>query len=484
MNTSTPEPPLDPENKLLQAASSDPDADASRKIRQACQLLREVMSEQCQEFDGIRPPNPSLQADYDDLLAKMSDLRGGGLYYPYLGSGRGNGSLVELADGSVKYDMIAGIGVHMAGHSNVDLMETLVRASLSDTVMQGNLQQNLDSLQLCDRLVSAASETGAPLSHCFLSTSGATANENAIKMMFQARYPADRLIAFTNCFAGRTMALAQLTDRPGNRQGLPATISVDYVPFYDAAQGAASIQESVDALKKHLDRYPGRHAGMCMELVQGEGGYYAAPRDFFIALIACLRQENIPVFFDEVQTFGRTTRLFSFQHLGLDDAADIVTIGKMSQVCATLFTKAMKPRPGLVSQTFTGSTSSIHAAHFILDRLQNDGCLGAEGRTSQIHARFAGHFRQLNEAHPELISGPWGIGGMVAFTALDGSPQRTKTFLDQLYAAGVLAFPAGSNPTRVRMLPPLLVVKDEEIDEVCRVIGEVLRSMSPGNPTI
>lgn len=446
------------------------------RIEEARRLIVEAVGEHRQQIEGLRAATEDSNEAYQSLLTQMGELRGGGLYYPYLGSGLGNGALVELADGSVKYDMITGIGVHVAGHTNVELIDGQVLAAISDTVMQGNLQQNLDSLYLCDTLVHAARESGAPLAHCFLSTSGATANENAIKMMYQARFPADRLLAFQNCFAGRTLALAQLTDRPGNRDGLPTTIAVDYIPFYNA-DDPHSQEKTLASLKEHLQRYPKRHAGMCVELIQGEGGYYTAPREFFVAVLELLRSHEIPVFFDEVQTFGRTSRMFAFQHLGLDEFADVVSIGKMSQVCATLFSDAYRPRPGLVSQTFTGSTSAIHAANYILGQLQQTH-FGSGGRNQQVHERFASHFEALHRQHPEWIAGPWGVGGMVALTAFGGAAEPTKLFLKQLYEAGVIAFPAGSHPMRVRMLPPLLVIRDEEIDHVCQMIGDVLRSTS------
>lgn len=455
-----------PQNELI----DDP------RIARARQLIREAVQDHQQRLDGIRPPQESRRETYAELLSKMGDLRGGGLYYRYLGSGLGRGPLVELADGSVKYDMISGIGVHVYGHSNAELIEELVQAAISDTVMQGNLQQNLDSLELCNELVGLACESGAELKHCFLSTSGATANENALKMLFQKSFPADRMLTFRNSFSGRTMALAQLTDRPKNREGLPASLLADYVPFFDAERPEESTQAGVASLREHLARYPGRHAGMCLELIQGEGGYYSAPRDYFIALFDVLREHDIPVWIDEVQTFGRTTRMFAFQHLELDEYPDIVTIGKMSQVCATLFTDAMKARPGLISQTFTGATSSIHAARFILQQFREGGFLGHAGRTVKIHDRFVRHFERLAEKYPDGISGPWGAGGMVAFTVFDGSAERTKAFLQRLFEAGVIAFPAGGNPTRVRMLPPLLVLKDVDVDAVCGVIEDVLQA--------
>ncbi len=77
------------------------------------------------------------------------------------------------------------------------------------------------------------------------------------------------------------------------------------------------------------------------------------------------RENHIAVCCDEVQTFGRLPKLFAFQYFGLEDLVDIVSIGKLSQVCATLFRKEFKPKAGLLSQTFTGSTSSLHAARVI-----------------------------------------------------------------------------------------------------------------------
>jgi 4-aminobutyrate aminotransferase-like enzyme len=53
-----------------------------------------------------------------NYLQEFAADRGGKLFYDYIGSGIGNGPLVELADGSVKYDFITGIGVHYFGHSH------------------------------------------------------------------------------------------------------------------------------------------------------------------------------------------------------------------------------------------------------------------------------------------------------------------------------------------------------------------------------
>ena len=77
-----------------------------------------------------------------------------------------------------------------------------------------------------------------------------------------------------------------------------------------------------------------------MELIQGEGGYNIGNTDFFNAIISMVKKEGIQIFIDEIQTFGRTSELYAAQHFNIIKHADIITIGKLSQVCATLYRKS------------------------------------------------------------------------------------------------------------------------------------------------
>ncbi|UUO05130.1 aminotransferase class III-fold pyridoxal phosphate-dependent enzyme [Blastopirellula sp. J2-11] len=446
---------------------------ADPRVAQAKMLLREALADHAGHLSR-RDAYAGLQENFAATLEEFAVLRGNALYYPFLGSGIGRGSLVELADGSVKYDMISGIGVHVCGHSHPQLLDILIDAALEDTVMQGNLQQNSESLEVCRQLVTLANRQGAAIDHCFLTSSGAMANENALKILFQYRVGSNRILAFDHAFAGRSLVLSQVTDRPQYRAGLPATVPVDFVPFYDPDRKEESQQAALTALRSHLARYPHAHCGFMMEMVQGEGGYRTAPREFFEVLCRELRQASVPIYFDEIQTFGRTLSPFAFQMLELDKYADIVTVGKMTQVCATLFGDGMNPKPGLLSQTFTASTSALLAARFVLTQLETGGFYGVNGRNAQVHQRFCDRFEKLQQQHPTVISGPWGVGGMVAFTALDGSSAMAKKVLFELFSAGVIAFAAGAEPTRIRFLPPLLAVTDDEIDAVCDILEQTL----------
>ncbi len=107
----------------------------------------------------------------------------------------------ELADGSVKLDFIVGIGVHGMGHSHPANVAATVDAAIEDTVMQGNLQQSTPTVAMIQELLSLAKPEQSELQHVMLTTSGAMANENALKIAFHARQPANRVICIDNCFA-------------------------------------------------------------------------------------------------------------------------------------------------------------------------------------------------------------------------------------------------------------------------------------------
>ncbi len=455
--------PLDPSLVAAQLAA-DP------RVAQAKKLLDEAEKEHQKKLTAIRPVNPKLKMSYSQMLADFSNYRSIPLWFPYIGSGIGHGPFVELADGSVKYDFICGIGPHFFGHSHPLITETGIDSAISNTVMQGNLQQNVDSLELTKTLLDLSG-----LDHCFLSTSGAMANENALKLAFQAKFPAYRVLAFEKCFVGRSLAVSQITDKPSFREGLPPMLHVDYLPYFNPHHPEQSTRQAIQAFEQAIHRYPKQHALICFELVQGEAGFYAGTKEFFKEMMELARHHGIAVFADEVQSFARTPELFAFQYYKLQELVDLVTIGKISQVCATLFTKEYKPKPGLLSQTFTGSTSAIKASLAILKELVHGGYYGPEGKIAALHRYFVEHLSRLSEKYPDLIQGPYGVGCMVAFTAYGGDNKKTTDFVHRLFEAGIISFIAGSDPMRVRFLLPVAALTHRHIEEAMKIIEQTLK---------
>ncbi len=447
------------------------------RIEQAKKLISEALQEHSSKITEVKPGPAANKEEYEKLLSDFSSLRGGKLFYDYLGSGIGNGALVELADGSVKYDFITGIGVHYFGHSHPGVVAAQIDGAITNTTMSGNLQQNVDSPKLFELILNQANKYGAGFDSMFMTSSGVMAAENALKMVFQKRFPAHRVVAFEKCFMGRTLSVSQITDKAAYRKGLPKSLSVDYIPFYDANNHERSIQMATKHLEWYFNRYPGEYAAMCMELVQGEGGYWVGHEEFFKAICDVCKKHNVSVIVDEVQTFMRTEELFAFQYFKLDKHADMILIGKNSQICATLYREDHKPQPGLISQTFTSSGSAINAAYYIINEIANGGYLGKDGKINKLHERFANNLSELNKKYPDKIEGPWGIGAMIGMTVFGGDTQKSKDFTFKLFENGVLSFIAGAAPTRVRFLIPAGAVTESDIDKACAIIEKTLCEM-------
>lgn len=433
-------------------------------------------------LDGARPPIDGLRETYQEWLDRAAAVRGRKCLYPYIGSGFGNGPLVELADGSVKWDMINGIGVHMFGHANPRMVRAALEAGLSDVAMQGNLQFNSDSVVLSEFLVAEAAKNSA-IRHCFVTNSGAMANESALKVCQQKTHGAPRIIAFNDCFMGRSTTMAQIGDSAGGRVGIPLNVHVDYMPYFDEFEPEKSLDRAMYQLNQYIKRYPKQHSCFIFELIQGEGGFVAAPREFFVPLMERCREAGIPVWADEVQTFGRTDSMFRFAGMDLGEYVDVATIGKMSQVCAALYTEEFNPGPGLLSGTFISSTSAFHVGLAALQTLQDGGYYGPDGKINKLQSAWREHANRLVSEHPEffepvvashgLTSTEYvaGVGGMMRLTPFGGDQKRIMRALHTLFDEGVIAFICGHGPYHLRFLAPIGVMETEHFGPIFEIIA-------------
>jgi 4-aminobutyrate aminotransferase-like enzyme len=216
---------------------------------------------------------------------------------------------------------------------------------------------------------------------------------------------------------------------------------------------------------------------MLFELVQGEGGFHVAPREFFAALMERCRAAGVAIWVDEVQTFARTGELFGFRTFELDEWVDVVTAGKTLQGSAVLFTHAYNPRPGLVAGTYAGSTVGMAVGARIIERLESEGYLGPEGRIALLGQRVERRFESLRRRLPRAVSARSGIGAMQAFVPFDGSPPLVEAVLRTAFEEGLLAHSAGSDPMKIRMLLPFNTT-DEELEAGFTTLEKAIRRVA------
>ncbi len=414
------------------------------------------------------PDAPTI--DMAAALDKLATLRGRPPFFDYLGAGLGRGARARLADGRWMLDFTLGIGVHLFGHGNLDLIETAIRAATSDLVMQGNLIFNSEYVELMETLLAHAP---AGIDRCWLALSGADANENALKLLRQRRGGAPGVIAFNGCFHGRTSAMAEITDRPDYRVGQPRTFPVHYVPFYDR-EDASSAAQSADAMREIIAHQRDGLAAFMVELVQGEAGFRTAPRDFFVPLFEQCHNAGIPVWVDEVQTFGRVSELFATDLLGLARYVDVITVGKLLQGSAMLYRHYLAPDPGLISGTFSGATVAMAVGRRIIEKLAGEHFFGPDGREKQIEHLTREHLADLAGRHPGKVSQVDGVGAMISFRVGDGSLSYTRAFIKRAFQKGLALYHGGHEPACVRLFLPAGVLTAAELAEGFAIIERCL----------
>lgn len=478
---------------------------ASEAVRTSIDTIVAEVEKRRATIDGVRgPTSPEAAESFASFMQRTADVRGKGLYYPFVGSGMGNGILVELMDGSVKYDMITGIGVRFFGHSTPELVRAALEGACEDVPMQGNLMFNSVATEFAEILVKEAART-SKIKHAFLCGSGAMANENALKICYQKRNGAPRVIAFSHCFMGRSTTMAQIGDNAGGRDGIPLSTQVDYMPFYDHVAARRMSAGDVSGptrytdmcvwhLEQYLSRYPNQHACFIFELVQGEGGFNTALPEYHKALMEVCKAHGVPVWSDEVQTFGRTERMFCFDAMGLGEYVDVVAFGKMSQVCGALYTEEMNPRPGLLSGTFIGSTGALHVGKKTLEMLlegdyysemDGHGKAVKPGRIHKHHQLFRDRVAALARKHPQWFAHnnavheiASGYGGMMRLTPFGGRKEHVLKLCHACFDEGLIVFYCGHDPFHLRMLPALGVMREEDWDGVFAALERAMQRVA------
>lgn len=439
----------------------------SQKIQSLIKSLVEEVGKINSQVQVVQGPQAAHADAAKNLLTHFGAVRGRPLHYPYIGTGAGNGAYVELEDGSVKLDLINGIGIHLMGHANPRVMEATVRGAISDIVNQGNLQPNKEYGQIIDDLVKLAGRRSR-IKHGWLATCGTMANESALKIARQKHSPAKMVLSFKNAFAGRSTMMAELTDNPAYKQGLPEYNEILRMPFYDK-KNPQSGEDTLRILKDHVAKHEKNISVFSFEPMLGEGGYQAAPREFFIPLLDFCKQHNIAIWTDEVQTFSRTGELFAFETLDIGQYVDICTIAKTAQVGMTLYTDEYNPKPGLIAGTFSGSSPALTAGIEIVKMLQ-EGFLGPQGRILDIHRKFIGMLNELNETTCKgLLTDAGGMGLMVAVTPYEGKKEQVDALLKRMFDNGLIAFACGKDPVRVRFLIPA-IIQDKDIQVAKQII--------------
>ena len=357
----------------------------------------------------------------------------------------GKGSLVKDVNGKEYIDMGSGIAVTSFGVADDEWI-----AAVEKQIHSVQHMSNLFYTAPCANLAKAlCDKTG--MSKVFFSNSGAEANECAIKVArkwaAEHKGPAcSTIVTLEQSFHGRTLTTLAATGQDHFHE-----------LFQPLTPGFASFPAGdMDALKKLCAN--GTVAAVLIEMVQGEGGVIALDPAFVKELAAFLKEQDILLMVDEVQTGnGRTGTMYAYMQYGLQP--DVVSTAKGLAgglpMGATLMSGKVKDvlSYGDHGSTFGGNPIAAAAALSIVERLTDD-FLADVTRKSQL-------IRSLLEGTPgiESISG---LGLMIGL-------KTTKPAAEVLAACrenGVLCLTAKD---KVRLLPALNI-PDELLIKAADVI--------------
>ena len=197
----------------------------------------------------------------------------------------------------------------------------------------------------------------------FLLSTGSEATENCIKLAktyaLEKHGPHKKyLVSFNNAFHGRTLG-AQLA---GGNAKLKTWILDEgktfiQVPFPD---GYKNENTSFDLFLTTLAEKgikPEEIAGVMTESYQGVGPDFL-PVEYAKKLEAFCRENDIVTIFDEVQSgFGRTGKMFCYEHYGIKP--DLIACGK--GISSSLPISAVIGRKDIMSLYAPGSMTSTHS---------------------------------------------------------------------------------------------------------------------------
>jgi len=372
---------------------------------------------------------------------------------PEIVMARGAGSYLWDTEGRRYLDLVQGWAVNCLGHAPPRVAAAL--AEQARTLL--NPSPSFYNPRYLDLAAAVARHTG--LDHVFFTSTGAEANEGAIKLARKwgsmARQGAYQIITFVNAFHGRTLATMSASGKPGwDRLFEPKVAGFKKVPANDLQALRAAIDDDTVAVM--------------LEPIQGEVGVIPISIDNLRAIRALTEERGILFIADEVQTgVGRTGTFLCVDHAGV--RPDIVTLAKGLgggvPIGALVARREVSVfAPGDQGGTYNGNPLVCAAALAVLEEVTAPGFLE--------RVRENGAFLAEGLA---VLSRRLGLGevrGAGLLLALDLDAPRAEKVVALARERGLLV--NAPRPQTLRFMPALNVSR-EELREAIAILESVLQ---------
>ena len=353
-------------------------------------------------------------------------------------------------DKGIEYlDLYSGHGVISIGHTHPEYVAK-VKEQLDSLSFYSNAIQNPLQVELAEKL---GKLSGCEEYSLFLCSSGAEANENALKMA-SFHTNKSRVVSFNNAFHGRTSAAVATTDNPKIVAPMNAQQIVTFLPL-----------NKIELVENELKK--GDVACVIIEPIQGVGGLDMGTTAFFQGLEKVCNSYDVVLILDEVQSgYGRSGKFFAHQHH--DIKPDIICMAKGMgngfPIGGILTSPKFKASHGLLGTTFGGSHLACAAGIAVLDIIEKE-------KLMDNAIAIEKYFFEAIKVIPEIVKVK-GRGLMLGVEFdFDVSALRKKMIIDKHIFTG-----GSSNKNLLRILPPL-TVKKSAIDTFIIALKESLAEL-------
>ena len=278
---------------------------------------------------------------------------------------------------------------------------------------------------------------------------------------------------FRKKYATSKVSASLSTTRPAPRRNAAGANEAHRAGFGPAVDGFDHV--AFGNMNEVRNAVTAETAGIMVEPVQGEGGFYPAPAELMRGLRALCDEHGIVLIADEVQTgFARTGNLFAMD--GYDVSADITTMAK--GLAGGLPLAAVTGRadlmdaaaPGGLGGTYGGNPLGIAAANAVLDVIEEEDLCA---RANELGSRLKQRLESIRERAPEIVDirGP---GFMIAaeLNTADGSapnPEMANAIRAEALSRGLVLLTCGVYGNVIRFLAPI-TVQDEIFAEAMDIL--------------
>ncbi len=366
------------------------------------------------------------------------------------------GSFIVDIKGKKYLDFIAGVSACSLGHCHPRVIKA-IKTQLDNylhVMVYGEFIQE-PSVVLAKLLSEKLPKT---LTTTYLTNSGTEAIEGSIKLARRATGRKEIIYA-DRAYHGNTMGSLSIM---GFQERKTA--------FEPLIPNCSSIQYNSE---RDLKKISNKTAAVVLETIQGSAGFILPENDYLLKVRDRCNKVGALLILDEIQSgFGRTGRLFAFEHYGI--IPDILVMGKgmgggMPIGAFTASKELMKlfqynPKLGHIT-TFGGNSVIAAAALVTLKELTETNLISKTLEKEKL-------FRKKLK-HP-LIKEIRGKGLMLALI-FENSQIASKVILT-CKERGLLLFWLLFEPKAVRITPPLIITK-YEIEKGCHILIEVLNTI-------